>query len=85
MGFDNAGGLAIYRAQFPSAAGVADFTGRQGCSAGQAGCTGLGGNGLGAALTRIFDGHAFTYGGSEWVYVSAGTGSGGPRLYRLAP
>jgi hypothetical protein len=85
LGFDNASGLTIYRTQLPSAAGIADFTGHQGCTAGQGGCTGLGGSGLGAALSRIFDGHAFTYAGTEWVYVSAGTGSAGPRLFRLAP
>jgi hypothetical protein len=85
VGFNNASGLAIYRTQIPSAAAIADFTGHQGCTAGQSGCTGRGGSGLGAALTRIFDGHAFTYSGAEWVYVSAGTGSAAPRLYRLAP
>ncbi|HET7785672.1 MAG TPA: hypothetical protein VFL36_06845 [Myxococcales bacterium] len=85
VGFNNTGGVRIYRTQFPAASTQADFTGHQGCTVGQSGCTGLGGNGLGAALTRLFDGHAFTYAGNEWVYVSAGTGSAGPALFRLAP
>jgi hypothetical protein len=85
VGFNNANGVRIYRTQTATASTAADFTGHQGCSLAQAGCTGLGGNGLGASVTRLFDSHAFTYSAAEWVYLSAGTGSAGPRLYRLAP
>ncbi len=85
VGFNNANGVRIYRTQTATASTSSDFTGHQGCTPAQAGCTGLGGNGLGAAVTRLFDSHAFTYSAAEWVYLSAGTGSAGPRLYRLVP
>jgi hypothetical protein len=85
VGFDSAAGVQVFRTALPSAAAESDFTGQSGCDASQTGCGGIGGNGLGAGLTHIFDGHAFTYAGSEWVYLSAGTGSAGPAVYRLAP
>ncbi|HZX96210.1 MAG TPA: hypothetical protein VFE90_16945 [Myxococcales bacterium] len=85
VGFNNPNGARIYRTALPNVSSAADFTGRQGCAAGPSSCPGLGGNGLGASLTRLFDGRAFTYGGTEWAYVSAGTGSAGPSVYRLAP
>jgi hypothetical protein len=85
VGFDSPNGVQIFRTALPSASAQSDFTGQSGCDASQAGCAGIGGGGLGAGLTRMFDGHAFTYAGNEWVYLSAGTGSAGPRVYRLAP
>ncbi|HYY51616.1 MAG TPA: hypothetical protein VE755_02035, partial [Myxococcales bacterium] len=85
VGFDSSNGAQIFRTALPAASTRSDFTGQSGCDASQAGCAGIGGAGLGAWLTRIFDGHAFTYAGNEWVYLSAGTGGAGPSVYRLAP
>ena len=44
---------------------------------------GLGGRGLGASATRIFDGRVLTYGGKDYVYLTAGNGSSGFRVFRL--
>ena len=85
VGFDAIGGLRIFRTSLPSATVRSDFTGSLGCDASQPACGGIGGNGLGSGLTRIFDGHAFSLAGAPWVYLSAGDGSAGPRIYRLAP
>jgi len=69
----------------PSAAARSDFTGQAGCNAATTGCHGLGGDGLGAGATRLFDGHSFTCSQLEWVYLTAGDGSTAPRVFRLAP
>ena len=85
LGFNDAAGVQIFRTAIPSASARSDFTGQAGCNAATASCRGLGGDGLGAGATRLFDGHAFTYSQLEWVYLSAGDGSTAPRIFRLAP
>ncbi|MFY0568133.1 hypothetical protein ACN28E_30465 [Archangium lansingense] len=86
VGFDNASrGVVLLRASTPAPLNRSDFTGLAGCSAAQfpAGCAGLGGNGLGAGATRIFDGKALGASGSESVYLTAGNGTGPAGLFRL--
>jgi len=85
VGFNSASGIQIFRTALPTASARSDFTGQLGCDASQSACPGIGGTGLGAALTRIFDGHVFTWSGAEWVYLAAGDGSTGPKVYRLTP
>src|SRR4051812_1103455 len=85
IGFDASGGIQVFRTSLRAAAARSDFTGKQGCDASQSSCAGLGGAGLGASLTKLFDAHAWSYGGLEWLYLSAGTGTGAPRIFRLAP
>jgi hypothetical protein len=83
VGFDNASrGVVVMRASTPAPLGRGDFTGKEGCSAAQfpSGCVGLGGNGLGAGATRIFDGKALSTGS---VHFTAGNGTGPAGLYRL--
>jgi len=83
VGFDNASrGVVVMRASTPAPLGRDDFTGKEGCSAVHfpSGCEGLGGNGLGAGATRIFDGKAL---GTGSVYLTAGNGTGPAGLYRL--
>jgi hypothetical protein len=85
VGFDSASGIRIFRTALPSASARADFTGQSGCDASQSTCAGIGGTGLGAGLTRIFDAHAFSLAGAEWIYLAAGDGTTGPKVFRLAP
>jgi hypothetical protein len=85
VGFNSAGGIQIFRTALPTARARADFTGQAGCDASQPTCAGIGGAGLGAGLTRIFDARAFSLGGAEWLYLAAGDGTAGPKVYRLAP
>jgi hypothetical protein len=83
VGFDNASrGVVVMRASTPAPLGRDDFTGKEGCSAAQfpSGCEGLGGNGLGAGATRLFDGKAL---GTGSVYLTAGNGTGPAGLHRL--
>lgn len=82
VGFDNGGGLRLYRSGNAAPASLADFTGQGGCSASSTSCAGLGGNGLGAGLTRIFDFRALTYNGRDYLYLTAGTGTAGVRAFR---
>jgi len=85
VGFDSAAGIQVFRTALAAASTRADFTGQSGCDASQASCAGIGGAGLGANLTRIFDAHAFSLGGAEWLYLAAGNGTAGPKVYRLMP
>jgi hypothetical protein len=83
VGFDNASrGVVVMRAATPAPLGREDFLGKERCSAAQfpSGCEGLGGNGLGAGATRLFDGKAI---GTGSVYLTAGNGTGPAGLYRL--
>ncbi|HYO66523.1 MAG TPA: hypothetical protein VEU33_10600 [Archangium sp.] len=43
----------------------------------------MAGNGLGAGVTRIFDGKALGPSGAEAVYLTAGDGLGAARLFRM--
>lgn len=87
VGFDDpVAGLRVFRTRVARPTAAADFTGRGGCVAGTVGCEGLGGDGLGAALTRIFDAKAIaTPEGRTDVFVSAGNGTDPVQVVRLAP
>jgi len=86
VGFNNSvRGVVLYRTANTTAAAVADFTGRLECSATGSSCPGLGGDGLGAALTHLYDGRALTLGGTDHLYLAAGTGTSPVRIYRAAP
>jgi hypothetical protein len=86
IGFDDAtDGVRLYRSSTSAPLALSDFQGLGGCSAsaGSASCPGLGGNGLGAGVTRIFDGRALSYGGADYLYLTAGTGTGGVTVFRV--
>jgi hypothetical protein len=85
VGYNNVAGLVLYRSRAPAPSSRADFEGAAGCDASLApsSCDGLGGRGLGAGATRIFDGRVLTYGGKDYVYLTAGNGSSGFRVFRL--
>ena len=84
-------GIGLYRTNNPAATSVADFTGAGGCSPTGAllgpPCQGIGGTGLGQtpALTHIFDGKALTFRNTTYLYLSAGTGTATPGIFRVAP
>ena len=59
-----------------------DFTGKAGCAATGSSCAGLGGDGLGAGLTRIYDGKGLQFGGSDYLYVAAGNVNSGLHAIR---
>lgn len=87
LGYNNAAeGLVLLRSDSPAPAAMADFRGAGGCAASQltSGCAGLGGNGLGAGATRLFDGQALTFDGQDFLYVIAGDGSNPVRVFRVA-
>ncbi|MFL5358667.1 hypothetical protein [Archangium sp.] len=88
VGFNNGTkGAVVLRSSGapPIPTASADFVGKEGCSAAQlaAGCEGVGGNGLGAGATRLFDGVVAGAAGSESLYLTAGDGTGPVGLYRL--
>jgi hypothetical protein len=84
VGFNNpVRGAVIYRTANAAAAGASDFTGRSGCAATGSGCPGLGGDGLGAGLTRLYDGKALQLAGDDYLYVAAGTGTSPVRIFRV--
>jgi len=87
VGYNNASGLVLYRSRGNAPSSRADFEGAGSCDASTApaSCDGLGGRGLGVGATRIFDGRALTYGGTDYVYLTAGTGNAGFKVYRLLP
>lgn len=86
VGFNNAGGLVLFRTSNPRATTRADFQGHAGCAADlhPASCEGLGHDGLAVGATRLFDGVATTFGTSEAVYLTAGTGSTAVRVFRVS-
>ena len=86
VGFDNAAGVQLYRAQTATPINQGDFAGAAGCNAAQhtAGCAGIGGSGLGAGATRFFDGKALTFPSGEQLFVAAGDGASAARLFRFA-
>ncbi len=84
VGFNNAvRGLVVYRTGNASAPVASDFTGRLGCTASTS-CAGLGRDGLGAGLTRIYDGKALSFGARDYLYLAAGTGTTPVSVYRAA-
>jgi len=86
VGFDNAAGVQVYRAATATPIDQSDFAGASGCNAAQhtSGCAGIGGAGLGAGATRIFDGKALTFPSGEQLFVAAGDGAVAARLFRFA-
>jgi hypothetical protein len=87
VGFNNASaGLVVFRTANPTASARSDFRGLLDCPADQAAttCEGLGQNGLGVGATRIFDGVALGFDGKNYLYLTAGTGTGPVRVYRIA-
>jgi uncharacterized repeat protein (TIGR01451 family) len=83
VGFNNSvRGVVLYRTANATAATVTDFTGRLGCTANGSSCHGIGGDGLSAGVTRLFDGRALTFAGTDYLYLAAGTGSSPVRIYR---
>ncbi|MBS2021892.1 MAG: hypothetical protein JST92_05740 [Deltaproteobacteria bacterium] len=86
VGFNNATrGLVLYRTSNPAAVNPGDFSGHRGCAATGSSCAGLGGDGLGAGLTHLFDGKALDFAGSDYLYVAAGTGSSAVQVFRVQP
>jgi hypothetical protein len=85
IGFDGAGGAAVYRTANPVAAAPSDFEGALGCSAtAGASCAGYGGNGLGATTnTKILDGKALTLGATTGVWITVGDDSDALSLVML--
>ena len=85
VGYNNTAGLVLYRSKGSSPAARADFEGAGGCNASAApsACDGLGGRGLGAGATRIFDGRVLTFASKDYVYLTAGDGTSGFRVFRL--
>ncbi|TMB29240.1 MAG: hypothetical protein E6J65_03025 [Deltaproteobacteria bacterium] len=71
VGYDSAGGVALFRSTTTAPSAGADF---------QRWAT----SGLGANLTQIVDGHALTFGTREYVYLSARSASGPVQVYRVA-
>lgn len=85
VGFNNlVRGLVVYRTANAILPAMSDFTGRLGCAASASGCAGFGGDGLGAGLTRIYDGKALSFGGRDYLYAAAGTGVAPVRVFRAA-
>jgi hypothetical protein len=86
VGFDNAAGVQLYRAQTATPINQGDFAGAAGCNAAQhaTGCAGIGGSGLGAGATRFFDGKALSFPSGEQLFVAAGDGATSARLFRFA-
>jgi hypothetical protein len=86
VGYNNTAGLVLYRSKGNAPATRADFEGAAGCTASSApsACDGLGGRGLGVSATRIFDGRVLSFGSRDYVYLTAGNGTSGFRLFRLA-
>jgi hypothetical protein len=83
VGFNNSvRGVVLYRTANAAASSVSDFTGRFGCTANGSSCPGIGGDGLSAGVTRLFDGRALTFAGTDYLYLAAGTGASPVRIYR---
>ena len=84
VGFNNpTRGVVVYRTANAAAATAADFSGRLGCAATGSSCQGIGGDGLGAALTRIYDGRALSFAGNDYLYLAAGTATSPVQIYRV--
>jgi hypothetical protein len=70
VGFDNAGGVAVFRSLVTAPSSRADFQR-------------VGPGGLGLSATRIFDAKAIAFSGSQFVYATVGDGSSPVQLVRL--
>src|SRR5207253_7461033 len=72
VGFNNSvRGVVVYRTANTAPASMADFTGRLGCGANTSGSAGIGGDGMGAALTRLYDGRVHKYGAPDYQIMAA--------------
>jgi hypothetical protein len=86
VGYDGPSGVQLFRASTASPINRADFQGVAGCNAADhpASCDGLNGAGLGQGVTRIWSDAVMSFGGADYLYLSAGTGTSGARVYRVA-
>lgn len=86
VGFDNpTDGVAVYRTS-AAAPSAADFRGEGGCVATAPGCEGLGGDGFGSPTTntRLFDAVSLRFSSRDYLYVTAGDGTGPVRVFRTS-
>jgi hypothetical protein len=70
VGFDNAGGIGVFRSALSAPASRADFER-------------VGPPGLGLSATRVFDAKELTFAGAESIYATVGDGVSPLRLVRL--
>ena len=86
VGYDSLSGVSLFRSNTATPINRADFVGQSSCSAAShpATCAGLNGSGLGKNLTRFWSDAVMTFAGTDYLYVSAGTGSVGASVYRVA-
>ena len=70
VGFDNAGGIGVFRSLVTTPASRGDFER-------------VGPAGMGLSATRIFDGKAIAFSGSQFVYATIGDGTSPVQLVRL--
>jgi hypothetical protein len=86
VGYDGPSGVQLFRASTATPINRADFQGQSGCNAANhpASCDGLNGAGLGQGVTRIWSDAVMSFSGSDYLYLSAGTGTAGARVYRVA-
>jgi hypothetical protein len=86
IGFDNTQGVVLFRTAAAAPAVASDFSGDNGCKASThpAGCAGLGGAGLGqTSNTRLFHAQTASFAGASYLYLTAGSGSGPVRVFRI--
>ncbi|HEX4386340.1 MAG TPA: hypothetical protein VH083_25470, partial [Myxococcales bacterium] len=86
VGYDGSAGVSIFRSGTATPVNRADFQGQSGCPAANhpASCAGLNGTGLGKGLTKLWSDAVMTFSGTDYLYLSAGTGSTGASVYRVA-
>ncbi len=71
VGYDSPAGIRLFRSADPTPGVIADFAP-------------VSGAGLGAGLTRILEGGAYTLGGKEFLYLAARSDTGPVTVYRSA-
>jgi hypothetical protein len=86
VGYDGPSGVQVFRATTATPINRADFQGVSGCNAANhpTSCDGLGGAGLGQGVTRIWSDAVMSFAGADYLYLSAGTGTSGARVFRVA-
>ncbi|MDB4970761.1 MAG: Flagellar hook-length control protein FliK [Myxococcales bacterium] len=88
VGFNNGGGVEVWRSTVNLPTQAADFEGANGCPGNlhATGCAPFGSPGLGnpTANTRIFAGVAATFNARDNLYLVTGNGANGVRVYRVA-
>jgi hypothetical protein len=85
LGFDNpTTGVQLFRTAAADPLDAAAFTGHLGCQATDPSCAPLGGAGMGdPSNVHVFDARALPAGSATDVWVTAGSGTGPARAYRL--